>query len=85
MTQRMSQKPDPTTPSGAVRICYDLDGVATPLTVKVTWSPGGQVTTHTVTGLSDRCWTETAPSDAEGGIADDLSAQSESFAITVRV
>lgn len=83
LPQRMTQNPDPCVPGGSVEFCYDIDGATLPVTLDGTWDPSGRTFSHTVTGASDRCWTESVPDDAEGGTIEDATAQSKTFGIFV--
>lgn len=48
--QRISLNPDPPTQGQNVDVCYNFDGLTLgQTTLEVTFSPGGQTSTHTVT------------------------------------
>jgi len=83
VTSHITQDPDPCKPGTKVTFTFNTDGISLPVTLLGTWDPGGQTFEHTVSSPSDASWTEDVPADAEGGIVEDDSGQTSSFAIVV--
>lgn len=83
MTQRITQDPDPCAVSKPLTLCYNIAGASLPVTLTVTWDPGGQSVKHTVTNEASACFVVTVPWNATGGTIEDSTAQSDDFAIQV--
>lgn len=88
MTERISGS-DPVQAGSSVTICYETLGAQLPVTVRIHWDPD---LGHVDVLVEDRdvgsdatvvCFPVTVPAGCQGGLAEDLSHQSDDYAITV--
>lgn len=83
MTQRMSQDPDPAAhPPSVTRITYDVTNASLPVELKITLDTG-ETWWHTVTAAKSSHFNVNLPERCGGGVIQDMTGQSDDFAISV--
>lgn len=82
--QRMSQKPDPATQPGEVKVLYDVTDCTLPILLVVHGQPCGSRDNFTIRSYEDAEITIPLPAGCTGGIIEDTSGQSMDFAVSIQ-
>lgn len=86
MTETITVSPNPAKAGKSIQVCRTFNTTPpTSATIRVTWDlPNGQTEVVDITVTADNpCGTTTVPTNARGGVAEDLSGDASDVAIAV--